>query len=363
MPPDTFGKWRHQEFIEDIEYAWLATPRYKENGTKRFLNILCFIGQLFLYAENIIRKFKPDVVIASSTYPLDIFPAHYIAKRCNAKLVFEIHDLWPFSPMELGKMSKWHPFIMIMQFAENYYCRHADVVISILPLVHEHLLSKGFPLSRLHIIPNGVSVEEWSNEGREPLDAKIARQLSEIKADGYRIVGYAGTHGLANALEWLLEGAKLIRDEKVMFVFVGDGPSKVNLQKQARDEGARNVLFFEPVRKRQIPALLSFFDVACITLKKQPLFRFGISPNKIMDYMMAGLPILNAIEAGNDPVAEADCGITVEPENPQAIADGIRKLLAKGDTELRRMGQRGRQFIIENQDYKDLAKKFLMAID
>ena len=102
------------ETIDGINYLWLKTIAYNGNGVKRALNMASFIFQLLRYGKTIKNNFKPDVVISSSTYPAEIFGAHYIAKISNAKLIYEIHDLWPLSPMELGHMSKWHPFIFGM---------------------------------------------------------------------------------------------------------------------------------------------------------------------------------------------------------------------------------------------------------
>jgi glycosyltransferase involved in cell wall biosynthesis len=360
--PEMLGKNRYDEVIDGIEYTWLATPNYQRNGIRRVFNMASFLSQLMFYAGVFSRSFKPDVVIASSTYPLDIFPAHYMARRCGAKLVFEVHDLWPLSPIELGGMSKWHPFIMLMQCAEDYFCRHSDVVISILPKVREHLEKRGLAPRKLRVVQNGISIDEWNKPAA--IDSKIKNKLMAIKANGKSIVGYAGTHGLANALECLLEAGKSLQDEKVVFVFVGEGPSKLLLQQKAKDDGISNLMIFcDSVKKEQMPAVLKFFDVAYIGSNRQSLYRFGISPNKLMDYMMAGVPIINAIEAGNDPVAEAGCGMTVEPENPKEIAQGIRKLLSLTDIERNSMGERGREYILKNHTYDVLARQFLEALN
>src|SRR5690606_6102044 len=106
--------------------------------------------------------------------------------------------------------------------------------------------------------------------------------------------------------------------EDMAFVLVGGGPDKPALQRWVAAERLSNVFFFDPIPKVQIPALLQRFDVAYIGWRRQPLYRFGIAPNKLMDYMMAARPILHAVEAGNDPVAEAGCGLTVTPEDPPA---------------------------------------------
>jgi glycosyltransferase involved in cell wall biosynthesis len=91
------------------------------------------------------------------------------------------------------------------------------------------------------------------------------------------------------------------------------------------------------------------------------IYRFGISPNKILDYMMAARPVVHAVDAGNDPVAESGCGLSVAPEQPAAIASAIRSLRALDATQLLAMGERGRRFVLERHDYRVLARQFLEA--
>jgi glycosyltransferase involved in cell wall biosynthesis len=187
----------------------------------------------------------------------------------------------------------------------------------------------------------------------------VREVFSQIKDKGQAIIGYAGTHGVANALDTFLDAAGLMKGEDVVFALVGSGPDKAALQQRAMASGLENVRFVDPVRKEQIPALLQWFDVAYIGLQRQPLFRFGIAPNKLMDYMMAGRPVLMAIDAGNDPVSEAGCGLTVKPEDPRAVAEGIRSLLKLSEDERKAMGRRGRMFVMANHTYPVLAKRFL----
>ncbi len=360
--PDMLGADRQDEIIDGIHYTWLKTPVYAGNGIGRVWNMAAFVSRLYREAKSLVKSFKPDVVIASSTYPMDIWPAHRIAKLAKVKLTFEVHDLWPLSPMELGGMSKWHPFIMLVQAAENYAYRQADIVISMLPKVREYMESHGMAANKLHIVPNGIDPDEWSAEGQS-LPMGMVETLAKLRAEGFAIVGYAGTHGVANALDTLLDAAKLMQDDKVAFVLVGKGPEKSGLQQRIHREGLCNVYFFDSVIKEQIPSLLKWFDIAYIGLQWQPLFRFGIAPNKLMDYMMAGRPVLMAISAGNDPVTEAGCGSTVQPENPHAVREGIHHLMALSVEEKNAMGRRGRAFVLANHSYSVLAKKFLGVIN
>ena len=122
-----------------------------------------------------------------------------------------------------------------------------------------------------------------------------------------------------------------------------------------------NVHFFDPVPKQQVPALLHSFDVAYIGWQRQRLYRFGIAPNKLIDYMMAGCTILHSVEAGNDPVAEAGCGLTVAPQDPQAVARGLLALFMLAPQERAALGQRGRAYAMSNLSYPVLGQRFLQA--
>ena len=350
------------EMIDGIEYTWYPTPKYEQNGFARVKNILTFLKEVWSDSKNIVKEFKPDIVIASSTYPMDIWIAQRISKLSNAKLIYEVHDLWPLSPIELGGMSPKHPFIQWCQLAENTAYKKSDAVVSILPKVHEHMKAHGLDLKKLHIIPNGIVEEEWQTNQLENLtEGKLKQFLEEMKQQGKFIVGYAGSHGQPNALQHLIDAAKMVesKDPSVVFVLVGSGLEKQNLKNLANKHNLKNIFFFDPIPKKQIPDLLRYFDIAYIGWNKTPIYRFGISPNKLMDYMISGCVVLHSVSAGNDPVTETACGITVEPENPQAIADAILQIKLLSKEERLKMGKNGKKYIKQNQTYSILSDKFL----
>lgn len=356
-PPDLNGEMTEED-LDGIRYVWLKTPKYQGSGASRVFNMLCFLRQLYGRRGEITKDRKPDIVIASSTYPLDIFPAHRFSRKAGAKLMFEVHDLWPLSPIELGGMPRWHPFIVVMQAAENFACRHSDRVVSILPNTDRHLADHGMAAHKFAHIPNGVDIEEWKGATGNLQDPH-REFIRKVRASGRFIVGYAGGHSVSNALDMFIEAAKIVEDRSVDFVLVGQGPEKETLQRKAESLGARNVYFLPPVQKDIVPSLLAGMDVLFIGWKRIPLYRFGVSPNKLMDYMMAGKPVIHAIEAGNDIVANSGCGLTVPPENPQAIANAVEKLMVMHAGEREAMGARGRGYVIANHDYRVLARRFL----
>lgn len=344
------------EVIDGIEYLWFHTPTYKGNGLGRVRSIVSFVFSILKDARKIAVSFKPDVVIASSTYPMDIWPAERIAKFSKAKLIYEVHDLWPLSPIELGGMSKWHPFILWVQCAEDHAYKVVDRVVSMLPKTLDYMKSRGLQVDKWSYVPNGINLEDWSL--LSPLPADTFNKLVTIKKRGKPILAYTGTLGLANSLDVLLDASRFLKG-KIEILIVGTGPECDRLMQRIFSEKLINVTMIPPVPKATIPALLDEIDIAFIGFLPQPLYRFGISPNKLFDYMMAGKPIIQAIQAENDLVSEVGCGITVPPNDPRSIAESAVKLASMGEDERQKFGRLGKTYVEENRTYDVLANRML----
>ncbi len=345
------------EVIDGINYMWVKTPKYNGNGLGRFINILSFVLFLWTKAKYISTLINPNVVIASSTYPLDNYPSKKIAKLSKSKYIFEIHDLWPLSPIELGGYSVNHPFIKLLQHSENYAYRNCDLVVSILPKTLEHTVSHGLQSNKWHHIPNGIVLGDWGNS--QSLSETENDLLDKLISSKQYSIAYTGAIGLANALDVFIEASKLASDLPINFFIVGGGTELDNLKQKAKHEKLSNLYFIDPIVKQKMPSLLDKFDILYIGLKNESLFRFGISPNKMFDYMMAAKPIIQSINAGNDMVSEANCGFSIPPENPKAVVGAIQKLIALADSERAQLGANGKNYVINNHDYRKLADNFL----
>ena len=349
------------ETIDGINYIWCRTVPYGENGLKRVINIFSFLWRVNKLKNYLIKTLKPNLVIASSTYPFDTKVAAKIAKAAGAKFVYEVHDLWPLTPMEVGGMSKWHPFIMAMQRAEDFGYRRADKVVSLLPKAAEYMHEHGMDYSKFIYIPNGVVVDDWVNS-QEVISKTISAKFDELKAGRKFIIGYAGGMGESNALKFLLDAAKLILDKPIAIVLVGDGACRPELQQRLIDENIPNVHFMGSIGKLQIPDFLTRCDALYIGWNNLPIYRFGISPNKLFDYMLAQKPIIHSVSAGNDLVFEANCGISVPAENVQAIVDAFVDISQMSDENLIALGNNGQKYVLHKHDYKVIAQQFLAAI-
>jgi glycosyltransferase involved in cell wall biosynthesis len=357
--PETTGSVT-EETVDGVRFLWLKTPPYSGNNVGRVLNMSTFVVQLFLKQRRLVDGFTPNVVIASSTYPLDIFPAKRIAEKYKAKLIFDVRDLWPLTPVMVASMSSRHPFVMMLQWAEDFAYRHANKVTTVLPVAKSYMVSRGMQPEKFVYIPNGIDTGEWE-DGKSTLPEGHLRTLEDLRAKGRFIVGYSGAHALAVDLDTVLDAASLL-DVPTTFVLVGHGTEKERLE--ARGFGGNsNVVFLPSLAKASVPALLGSMDALYIGLKRNPLFKFGISPNKLFDYMMAAKPIIQAVEAGNDPVAVSGCGISIAPESAEELAGAVRRLMQMDPSERKGMGALGKQYALENHDYRVLAQTFLEQFD
>lgn len=350
-----------EESIQGIRYVWVKTNEYQRNDLKRVRNMWTFYRKIRRSASMLSKKYSPDMVIASSTYPFDSYAAKKIAKFSRAAWAFEIHDLWPLTPIELFGWSEKNPAIRLLQRAEDFSFHQSDLVVSILPDADKHMADRGADCSKYVHVPNGVVVPE-SFEIPQSED-KTVQSLRKAKERGDFIVAYTGNHSVANGLKTFIDAARLTEQQNILWVLVGSGNQKEELVRYARENNVVNVLFFDPVKKQVMAELLSVVDAAFIGLQKQSLFRFGVSPNKLFDYMLAAKPVIYSVEASNNPVRDADCGISTEAEDALDLSIAARKLSQLSEDELREMGERGRKFVIEKHDYRVLAKEFLTILE
>ncbi|WP_431855829.1 glycosyltransferase family 4 protein [Azospirillum sp.] len=343
---------------EGVRYRWLRTAPYAGNGMGRVANMATFVSKLWAYAPRLAREERPDVVICSSTYPLDIYPGARIARRAGARLVFELHDLWPLTPMMLGGYSPKHPFIRAMQAAEDYACRNVDTLVSILPHARDYLVGRGLDPAKFVHVPNGIPVAAFLNAEPGPLPEPLAARIAAERARGHFLVGYAGGINPSNPVETILEAAIRLKDKPISFIFVGGGAAEAAFRERIAAAALPNFHHMGVIPKALVQSFLAEMDVLTMPWKRNPIYKYGVSPNKMFDYMLAGRPIVQSCGASNDLVAEGRCGFTVPPEDAQAFADALLRLSEMTPEERADLGGNGRRFVLENHDYRVLAARF-----
>jgi len=305
------------------------------------------------------RLERPDIVIPSCAHIFSYLSARSIAKRFKTKLIFEVRDLWPLSLIELAGLSRLHPLVLFMSCIEKSAYKKSDAVVSVLPNAVDYMASKGLDRQKFNYIPNGVNAEEWKTSD-QLLNGAFKAVIDFVKAKGKFIVVYSGAHGFPNALDQVLDLKNVLQEQDAPyhFIFIGDGNRKRYLEERAQKEKSHFVSFFPRVPKRKILPVILQADACFIGWQKKNIYRFGISPNKIGDYFMAGKPVVHAVEASNDPVAEVGAGITVEPYNPVQLDHAIRQLIAMGSEERNRIGESGKKYALENLEWSILGKRY-----
>jgi len=340
--------------IDGVKYCWIKTIKYSRNNYKRLFSIMQFCLKLFVFAGRVSTYLNPAVVIASSTYPFDIYPARKIAKKTNAKLIHELHDMWPLSLIELGGMSPHNPFVKMVQVAENHIYRVVDAEVSILSNTKEYMVQHGLDPEKYYHIPNGIKADELLN--KSSLTPDIKDTLIKLHTEGFFICCFFGSHTKSYGLDALLDAKKEL--DKVALVFVGKGVGKEELINKTKKENIQHVYFFDPIPKNEIHSLLDSVDCVYIGTNGSPLFRYGLSMNKLYDAMYSAKPIILAADSPNNLVDVSLCGISISSVESREIVVALEQLSSLGKSELEAMGQKGREYVLSNCDYSKIAEEF-----
>lgn len=340
--------------LDDELYRTVPVLPYTGNGPARILNWASYAVTAILSA---LRLPRPDIVYASSPHLLTGLAGWLLARTRRASFVLEVRDLWPVVLVEMGQLSAESRLYRALKGLERFLYRRADAVVVMAEGVRRVLVDdEGMPPERIHFVPNGA----------DPADFVAPAPRNELRTryqlDGL-VFAYTGAHGPANGLDLVLDAAAEVAQDllDVRFLLVGDGVAKQALVERARREGLSNVSFHDPVPKDEMAALLGAADVGLHVLADVPLFRYGVSPNKLFDYMAAGLPVLT--NTGGEVAAlveDAEAGIAVPPEG---LASGVRQLAAADSSRREQWGKSGCEFIGATRSRTALASRLEAVLD
>jgi glycosyltransferase involved in cell wall biosynthesis len=340
----------NNERVEGALFTWVKLRYYdKDSLIGRLLSWIEFFVKLFFLRH----KEKPDVVLVSSMSLFPIFYAFYLRLLFGAKVILEVRDIWPLTPMELGGYGHKNLFILLMFLVEKWAYRGSDVLTSVLPDFDKHVRGVLGQEKPIHWIPNAI---------QSSLVPEERSSISRNAKDKF-IVIYTGAIGIANAMERIIDLAILLQDEKhILFRIVGEGPKKSYLMEKVEANGLSNVEFMDKVQKNKVVDLLAEADIAIIAWNDSRLYDFGVSANKYNDYMLTGLPIISSSNILSDPVNLADCGFQVPTTNLRLFAAKVLDLSNKSSTELSDIGKKGRRFVLENQTYDIIGPNYMKII-
>jgi glycosyltransferase involved in cell wall biosynthesis len=344
--------------VNGVRYEFIDTPRYQGNGAGRIFNMFALGWRILCSHREIARRHgRPSMIIASSPHPYAFLSAWWLARKYKAKCVFEVRDIWPLSMIELGGVSARHPLVLLTGWIERFASRRSDAVVSLLPRSVEHMISLGLNYDRFHYIPNGVDTDGVTAVQDDESDCvMLARRW---RREGYSVVVYAGALGRPNHVATLVRAIVELHSKgskKVRAIIVGRGEQAEELEALIQSNGLGEVIaLFEQIPKIAVQVLLRNASIGYISLRPEPLLRFGVSPNKLFDYMLAALPVIFAVRAGNDPVAEAKCGRSVDPGDVPAIAEALQELSSLQEADLSALGRNGKAYVERKHGYNHLA--------
>ncbi len=338
---------------EGVPFLWLRTTPYSGNTLARVRNMRSFAAALQRLPA-LPDGFVPDRVLGSTPHLFSARESLRLARRMKLPFTLEVRDIWPETLKLLGGFSSWHPFVLWLARLEQQVYRGADRIVSLLPGAWQHFQTFGVPRERVDWVPNGVNL------------AQLPPYTEREQTKDPFTVTYAGAHGLANGLDSILDAASLLGDlgraGKIRFRFLGHGPHRQALIDRARGEGMDWVEFREAVPKHEVYSVLADSDALVATLKDSPLYQYGISLNKIYDYLGVGRPVVFGVRSYNDPVSEAGAGFSVAPEDAPAMAEALRRLVEMSPAERSALGRKGRDFIESRHSHEILGRQLEEAL-
>jgi glycosyltransferase involved in cell wall biosynthesis len=346
LAPMSWWQLFRTEWVDGIKVVVCNVPYSNKMGIPK--RLWAFFGFAALATLALVRERGLDVVFGTST-PLTVgLPTRVGAALKRVPYVFEVRDLWPEDLVAAGRL-KEGPQLRFWEWLERFSYARAKKIVVVSQGFHDRLTERGFEGSRLETLLLGGDSALFADP--EPNSAFL-----EANGLGDKFVAvYTGAHGDANGLFALLEAAELLRDrEDIAIVLIGDGGRRSDLIAAVGQAELTNVYLLPAMPKVDLAPVLAACDVGLMILK--PIVRpRWVTPNKLFDYLFAGLPIVvNFAGTTADLVQDEQVGVAVTPASAAALAGQLRSWADDPDT-ARAMGARGRALAMERFDRKAIA--------
>ncbi len=346
------GRLWDVEIINGVKFVWLRSFPYDSNNWRRVLNILSYSSLALLIG--LVRPSKivrPDIIIGSSVHLLAAFVARLLAWSYHTQYIVEIRDLWPQTLIDAGIIAEKGFWARFMRMFELFLYRNSDHIVTLLPAASEYICQQGIPREKVTWIPNGIDPSAYPE-----VFCNMEKQRIRSTFD----IFYTGNHGIYDGLDTVLECALLLQKRNIKhikFVFVGNGVAKPQLITKAKNHKLANVEFRDPVPKNLVPEILGEADACILVNKDLPLYKYGISSNKLFDYLAAGKPVIIVGDVAGNIVAAAQCGVTVQKEDPVQLTMACLELAEMDSLKLYHMGRNGREHVFEKYSFEYLTAR------
>lgn len=310
----------------------------------RVVNMMFFAFRI-LRRTGIKNLEKPDVIIGCTPDLFSALASLWLARRLKVPFVFHVGEIWPLMMVEVGNISKWHPFILLMGAFEKYLYRASDRIIVAQEKAHEHIVQRGGSREKVFYIPNGVD-----------LDVLPKATAPSAKNDKFKVM-YIGAMGFANGVEEVIDCAALVDPDVAEFYLMGDGHLRAKLEQKVAAAGFKHVKFVPPVAKSDVYAKIADADAFIVNIPAKRPYDFGIAHNKIFDYMAMSRPTIIATNTSDNPITEYKAGILVPSNDVKGMSKAVKRLAAMSLEERTEMGLLGRRGIEERYNFALLGKE------
>lgn len=350
----------------EVPFYYIKSRSYKKNDINRILNWINYYYNVKKTAREIIKKEgKPDLIIGSSPHPLAMLAAVQLGKKYKIPVINEVRDFWPEVIFLGGRIKESSLIGRIMLAGERYIYDNSNSLIFLKEGDFQYIVDKKWDidnggsinLDHCYYINNGVDVDEFENNVRT-----YQFEDEDLHGDQFRAV-YVGALGRVNDLDKLLDAAKLIEDEDILFLIYGSGDQENRLKDRLKDENITNVKFKGYVEGKYIPYVLSKASVnLLIYTQTQYNWSRGNSSNKLFEYMASGKPIISTVKMGYSIIDKYNCGIELEGQNPEELVDAIKHFYHMSDEELKSIKANCKNGV-KDFDCKYLSSKLAQVID
>lgn len=349
--------------VDGVIYNFVPSVKYEGNGFWRLVSMLIFGPSFFIRALFRLHRERPRLIIYSSAHPFGYPWAWVLARLFGAKIFFEVRDIWPLSLIEIAGLKPRHPIVILLGLIERFAYRSADRVVSLLPNALSHMRSKGVASEKYLYVPNGVSLEAFA--GKINYSFPLVEKIYALRNQGYFIFVYTGALGEPNAMHRFVDSLQYLEPrvvDRVRFFIVGRGEQEKEIKERCVELGYDFVSFHPQVDKSAVVDILRVADAGFFLTNDLPIYRFGISPNKMFDYMAAQLPFVGVYRSsGSDIISSSGCGINVLPDAPKELAAAFAKIATYDGDALKEMGRKGGEWIAKHYEYKVLARTIIDA--
>lgn len=364
---DTGNRKYRIDSVDNIPFVFVKTTPALGNGMARVKNMVLFYFNLFPAARAYAKiKGKPDVILASSVHPLTMAAGIKAARKLKVPCICEVRDLWPEAIFAFNKARENSLLGRLLVAGEHWIYKNADALIFTKEGDTDYIKEKKWDMSnggdidlkKCHYINNGVDLDAFlkSVEKNKIDDA-------ELNADKFNVV-YTGAIRPVNNVGNILDCAELLKNMKdIQFLIYGEGNQLEELKKRAGDEGLNNVKLKGYVNRRFIPYILSKSSVNILNYsQKQFNWSRGNSSNKLFEYMASGKPIISNVKMGYSILAKYNCGLSLEKDAPEELADAILQVHNMSKEQYKEMSVNARN-AAKDFDFKVLTEKLIDVIE